>query len=107
MWLHSSEPTCGYHVWNPRVVTLLGNRDVALPVRDEPGGDGAHASGLSRHAVGTPGQALALLHSGIAHRATAATLCNDVSSRSHAVFTVHVEQRWPDSASREPCHRRC
>jgi hypothetical protein len=33
------------------------------------------------------------LNKGIAHRTTSATLMNEGSSRSHAIFTVAIEQR--------------
>lgn len=36
---------------------------------------------------------MALLEKGSVNRTTAATLMNDSSSRSHAIFTVFVEQR--------------
>lgn len=34
-----------------------------------------------------------LLNKGISHRTTSATLMNEGSSRSHAIFTVTIEQR--------------
>jgi len=33
------------------------------------------------------------LNKGIAHRTTSATLMNEGSSRSHAIFTIGIEQR--------------
>ncbi len=38
-------------------------------------------------------ECLLLLNKGIAHRTTSATLMNEGSSRSHAIFTVGIEQR--------------
>ena len=34
-----------------------------------------------------------LLNKGIAHRMTSSTLMNEASSRSHAIFTVTIEQK--------------
>jgi kinesin family member 16B len=36
---------------------------------------------------------MSLLEKGSVNRTTAATLMNDSSSRSHAIFTVFIEQR--------------
>lgn len=33
-----------------------------------------------------------LLHKGSANRSTSSTLMNDCSSRSHGIFSVHIEQ---------------
>jgi hypothetical protein len=48
--------------------------------------------GLSEWAVRTPHEIYALMQRGAAVRATASTKMNDVSSRSHAVFIMIVEQ---------------
>lgn len=36
---------------------------------------------------------LAMLERGSMNRTTAATMMNDASSRSHAIFTINIEQR--------------
>lgn len=38
-------------------------------------------------------ECLLWLNKGIAHRTTSATLMNEGSSRSHAIFTITIEQR--------------
>ena len=48
--------------------------------------------GLSEWAVRTPLEIFSLMTRGSQVRATAATKVNDVSSRSHAVFIIIVEQ---------------
>ena len=48
--------------------------------------------GLSEWAVRTPMEIFSLMNRGATVRATAATKMNDVSSRSHAVFIIIVEQ---------------
>ena len=48
--------------------------------------------GLSEYAVRTPLEIYALMQRGALARTTAATKMNDVSSRSHAVFIIILEQ---------------
>lgn len=48
--------------------------------------------GLSEWAVRTPTEIYSLLQKGALSRATASTNMNDLSSRSHAVFIIVVEQ---------------
>lgn len=48
--------------------------------------------GLSEWAVRSPSDIYTLLQRGASSRATASTKMNDVSSRSHAVFVVTLEQ---------------
>ena len=50
-------------------------------------------SGVTEELVADASQMLALLDRGSLNRTTAATLMNDASSRSHAIFTVFLEQR--------------
>eukprot|EP00966_Prymnesium_polylepis_P017481 403205-Prymnesium_polylepis.1 len=67
----------------------LGKPSLAL--REDPH-RGVFVEGLSEIAVRTPQQMVALAMRGQKARHTAATRINDVSSRSHAIFTVIVEQ---------------
>ncbi len=48
--------------------------------------------GLSEWAVRSPVEVVQLLAKGANWRKTAATRMNDVSSRSHAVFVITIEQ---------------
>ena len=52
-----------------------------------------YVQGLKEEPVASQEECLMLLNRGIAHRTTSATLMNEGSSRSHAVFTVGIEQR--------------
>ena len=45
------------------------------------------------HNITTPSQATSLIAAGAANRSTAATNCNDSSSRSHSILTIHVESQ--------------
>lgn len=48
--------------------------------------------GLSEWAVRSPNEIYSLMQKGALSRATATTKMNDLSSRSHAVFIIIVEQ---------------
>lgn len=52
--------------------------------------------GLSEWAVRSPGEIYSLMQKGAMSRHTASTNMNDVSSRSHAVFLITVEQMKVD-----------
>ncbi|XP_072047757.1 kinesin-like protein KIF9 [Amphiura filiformis] len=54
---------------------------------------GVNIKGLSMHAAATEEEALNLLFEGETNRAIAAHSMNSVSSRSHCIFTIHVETR--------------
>ena len=56
--------------------------------------------GLSEHVVSTPHEVRDLLARGNHARATSATKMNASSSRSHAVFTLHLQQEMVTTKSR-------
>jgi len=60
-------------------------------------GSGFSAGGLSAIDVASPLQALELMQQGAAQRQVHATLMNPTSSRSHAIFTLHVRIEGPKS----------
>ena len=53
---------------------------------------GVFVEGLSEWAVRSPMEIYTLMKKGANSRATASTKMNDLSSRSHAVFIITVEQ---------------
>ena len=55
-----------------------------------------NVKGLTQHAVSTLEEAVALIHSGLALRQTASTSSNDVSSRSHTIFSLTVSRGSDD-----------
>jgi hypothetical protein len=63
----------------------------SLPLREDADG-GIVIAGLTTRQVADADAALAVLHEGTLNRTTAATLMNLTSSRSHAVFTVTLQQ---------------
>lgn len=82
----------GYiQIYNETISDLLKNEKSNLQIREDKK-KGVYVEGQSEWAVRTPGDIYALLKRGAASRATSFTMMNDVSSRSHAVFRITVEQ---------------
>ena len=63
-----------------------------IMIQDDPRG-GIHVKGLSMHIVNNEEEALNLLFEGETNRTISGHQLNLVSSRSHCVFTVHIESR--------------
>ena len=66
---------------------ITGVRESSVP------GEGVHVEGLSSFNVNSPEEVLALLEQGNENREVASTKMNAHSSRSHAVFILHVQRR--------------
>ena len=78
---------------------LLVGGESHVTIRDAPGhAGGVVLVGVKELEVRTVAQMAAALADGSLARATAATGMNHRSSRSHAIFTIHVERRGADSA---------
>ncbi|KPA79716.1 putative kinesin [Leptomonas pyrrhocoris] len=75
----------------------LGTRS-SLGVRHTPQ-RGVYVDGLSEWVVRTPEDVYGLIAKGTAQRATSATRLSELSSRSHAIFTIVVEAMEGDEAS--------
>ena len=78
-------------IYNESISDLLKPEKKNLQIREDKK-KGIYVDLLSEWAVRTPVDLYALLKRGGSYRTTAATLMNDVSSRSHAVFVITVEQ---------------
>ncbi|CAN0478316.1 unnamed protein product, partial [Scytosiphon promiscuus] len=63
-------------------------------VKEHPSGRGVEAGGAKEVRVSTLEEAVSVLRKGAEQRATAATLMNNVSSRSHSIFMLRLEQVW-------------
>ncbi len=70
---------------------LSNDSKQTLPIRDDANG-GVVVVGLKEKAVKNAHEALQVLNVGTLNRTTAQTLMNKKSSRSHAVFTIHLKQ---------------
>jgi kinesin family protein 16B len=80
-------------IYNEKVRDLMIDGGVKhnLKVREHPQ-TGPFVDGLSKHTVLSSTDLLHLIELGNNHRTTAATQMNDVSSRSHAIFTINFTQ---------------
>lgn len=83
---------CSYlQIYNENISDLLRTDRTNLHIREDKK-KGVYVDNLSEWAVRTPNEIYSLMQKGAMSRATAATKMNDVSSRSHAIFIIIVEQ---------------
>ncbi|KAG5878934.1 hypothetical protein JTB14_005987 [Gonioctena quinquepunctata] len=89
-------------IYQERVADLLRGRDNnSLKVREHPK-KGPYVQGLTTVLVTNYGHIQECMQRGNNHRTTAATNMNDVSSRSHAIFTItFVQAGYCDGVPRE------
>ena len=78
-------------IYNESIDDLLKSEKKHLSIRENHK-KGIYVEGLSEWAVCSPNDIYALLQKGAQNRTKAHTNMNDVSSRSHAVFTIILEQ---------------
>ncbi|XP_064172804.1 kinesin-like protein KIF16B isoform X2 [Anguilla rostrata] len=81
-------------IYNERVRDLLRRKSTKtynLRVREHPK-DGPYVEDLSKHLVQNYADVEELMEAGNINRTTASTGMNDVSSRSHAIFTINFTQ---------------
>jgi hypothetical protein len=60
-----------------------------------------HVAGLTKHHVDTADSVEKVIEDGTSNRTVAATKYNSESSRSHAVFELHIQQKYKDKISGE------
>ncbi|NXN96817.1 KI16B protein, partial [Rhinopomastus cyanomelas] len=90
-------------IYNERVRDLLRRKSSKtnnLRIREHPK-EGPYVEDLSKHLVQNYTDVQELMEAGNMNRTTAATGMNDVSSRSHAIFTINFTQAKFDSEM--PC----
>ena len=78
-------------IYNEIISDLLKVERTSLSIREDRK-KGVFVEGLSEWAVRSPNEIYSLMQRGALSRATATTKMNDLSSRSHAVFLIIVEQ---------------
>lgn len=78
-------------LYNENISDLLKPEKQNLTIREDKK-RGIYVDNLSDWVVRNPNDIYALLEQGASYRATSSTLMNDVSSRSHAIFIITVEQ---------------
>ena len=81
----------GHHLPQVRDLLAKANQRDVLKVRMHPQ-HGTYVDGLSTKAVTNAEGVIKLIAKGNERRSTASTKMNDASSRSHAIFTLHVIQ---------------
>ncbi|KAH3848376.1 hypothetical protein DPMN_090737 [Dreissena polymorpha] len=90
-------------IYNEKVRDLLktvpGQVIHNLRVREHPK-EGPYVQGLSKYVVNSYQEIEALMQRGNSVRTTASTNMNDVSSRSHAIFTIVFTQKAQDLLKR-------
>jgi hypothetical protein len=92
-------------IYNEKVQDLLNpQKHAAMRVREHKI-LGPYVEGLSKLAVNDFSSIEALMTEGNKSRHTAATLMNEQSSRSHAVFTLNVTQSFYDDATKSTGER--
>lgn len=87
-------------IYNEIISDLLKTDRTALNIREDKK-KGIFVEGLSEWAVRSPNEIYSLMQKGAMSRKTAWTNKNDVSSRSHAVFIIIVEQMRTVDNSKE------
>jgi hypothetical protein len=78
-------------IYNENISDLLRVDRQNLQIREDKK-KGVFVEGLSEWAVRSPGEVFRLMEKGASARSTASTKSNDLSSRSHAIFLIIVEQ---------------
>lgn len=78
-------------IYNEVLTDLLRQEKEKLMIREEPK-KGIFIAGVSSFAVRSPEEMIELIKKGARSRATAKTNMNELSSRSHAVFIITIEQ---------------
>ena len=80
-------------IYNEEIRDLLGT-DIKrkMELREEQGDRGVYVAQLSQHPVQSVADCHRLMETGWKNRAVGATLMNSDSSRSHSIFTIHLER---------------
>jgi kinesin family protein 3/17 len=87
-------------IYNEVISDLLKTDRTSLNIREDKK-KGIFVEGLSEWAVRSPNEIYSLMQKGAMSRKTAWTNKNDVSSRSHAVFIIIVEQMKAEGGSKQ------
>lgn len=82
----------------------LSKPNSSINIREEKDGS-INIYGINEEKVLTYEEMISCLERGSMHRSTASTLMNEVSSRSHAIFTITLEQHIQDDQckAKTPC----
>ena len=95
--------TCTFlQIYNDQITDLLAASSAtgSLRIRESPE-KGTYVEGAKQVPLRSVGEALRVLAKGMARRHVAATLMNATSSRSHAIFSIHVHHIHAASSGSE------
>jgi len=68
-------------LYRAEIITIKEDRETGL----------VNVEGVVKEIVASPGEMMRLLERGGMHRTTKQTNMNDMSSRSHAIFTMYID----------------
>lgn len=91
--IHTEISVSFFEVYNEKVYDLLSQTQDGHKRVRESRDEGVYVEGLEKRNIINFGGILRLLEEGHDNRATASTLMNTNSSRSHAIFSMHILQR--------------
>jgi kinesin family protein 5 len=86
-------------IYKENIRDLLQPKNVGLKIREMPSGE-VYVQGLSDEYVASSDDIMAILSAGEKQRSTASTDMNEVSSRSHSVLIIVVNQKLKDGSVR-------
>jgi hypothetical protein len=92
-------------IYNEKLKDLLSKSGEDLKVRENPE-LGVHVAGLIKVLVKTSDDCEKLIEDGTSSRTVAATKYNSESSRSHAVFELHIQHKYKDERTGEDMQAR-
>jgi len=79
-------------IYNEDIRDLLGNDPKRKLDLKESIENGIYVAGLSMHTINSVKQCEIIMEKGLKNRSVGGTLMNAISSRSHSIFTVHLER---------------
>ncbi|ORZ00902.1 kinesin related protein 2, partial [Syncephalastrum racemosum] len=86
-------------LYNEELRDLLSQSDDQRTLRifEDPSGSGVIVQGIEETIISSAAEAIRVMENGSRNRSTAATRCNEKSSRSHCIFTltVHIKETVP------------
>ncbi|XP_077984667.1 chromosome-associated kinesin KIF4-like [Glandiceps talaboti] len=85
-------------VYNEEINDLLSKKKESLAVREDVDGS-IRVQGLEERQVNSVAEMVRCLENGSEGRTTGSTAMNLQSSRSHAIFTIHIDQRKKDDSN--------
>jgi kinesin family protein C2/C3 len=90
-----------YEVYNESIVDLLRIKNLDTAIKTNPSTGMFHIPGLTRLKIDSPSEFNRVLSEAGRNRAVSATNCNEQSSRSHLIVSLHVSIKTPNGKQME------